>query len=145
MSETQSAAYGALLLRVTLGVAALAHGFLLKVMTFGVAGTVGYFESIGYPAVLAYLVIAAETVGGLALILGVHVRLVSLGLVPVLIGAALQHAGNGWVFSAPNGGWEFPAFWTAALAAQALLGAGAYALGNPLDALIGRKPARAQA
>ena len=32
-----------------------------------------------------------------------------------------QIAGNGWVFSAANGGWEYPAFWTVTLIVQALL------------------------
>lgn len=48
-------------------------------------------------------------------------------LLPILIGATLQHAGNGWVFSAENGDWEFPAFWTVMLVVQALLGDGAHA------------------
>ena len=68
--------------------------------------------------------------GGLALILGLWTRPISLLLVPVLIGATLQHAGNGWVFSSPNGGWEFPAFWTVLLFVQAILGDGLFALGS---------------
>jgi hypothetical protein len=31
-------------------------------------------------------------------------------LLPVLLGALMVHAPNGWVFNAPNGGWEYPAF-----------------------------------
>jgi putative oxidoreductase len=49
-------------------------------------------------------------------------------MIPILIGATLQHIGNGWLFSAAKGGWEFPAFWTMTLIVQALLGDGAYAL-----------------
>ena len=127
MIDTHTAPYAALLLRVTLGVMLLAHGFLLKVLTFTVPGTVGFFESIGYPGFFAYLVILGEIGGGLALILGVRTRIVSLLLLPILLGATLQHAGNGWLFSAANGGWEFPAFWTVTLVVQALLGDGAYA------------------
>ena len=55
---------------------------------------------------------------------------------PLLIGATLQHAGNGWLFTAPGGGWEFPAFWTAMLVVQALLGAGALAVRLPVPALV---------
>ena len=62
------------LIRISLGVVLLAHGFLLKVQTFGVAGTVGFFESIGLPAIAAYAVILGETLGGLALIFGVLSR-----------------------------------------------------------------------
>ena len=127
MIDTTNAAYGAALLRVMLGVAALAHGLVLKVLTFGVAGTAGYFESIGYPGFFAYLVIFGEVAGGLALITGVYARTAAVLMIPILIGAALQHAGNGWVFSGPGGGWEFPVFWAVALLASALIGPGAFA------------------
>lgn len=128
MIDQKTAPYAAFLLRVSLGVLFLAHGLLLKVMTFTVPGTVSFFESIGYPGFFAYLVIAGEILGGLALIFGVGVRAVSLLLLPIMIGATVQHAGNGWLFSAANGGYEFPLFWTAALLVQALLGRGAFAL-----------------
>ena len=131
MIDHRTAPYAATVLRITLGVALVAHGLLLKVFTFGVAGTAGYFQSLGYPAALAYIVIAAETLGGIALVLVVWTRWVSLLLIPILIGATYQHIGNGWIFSAPKGGWEFPAFWTATLLVQALLGDGAFALRVP--------------
>jgi putative oxidoreductase len=137
-----SADYAALLLRVSMGVMFLAHGLLLKVLTFGPAGTAAYFESIGYPAVLAYAVILAEIAGGAMLIVGAYVRIVALALVPVLIGATVQHLSAGWVFSAQGGGWEFPAFWTVALLAQALLGAGAHAaVADELPAGLRARPA----
>ncbi|MFD2184725.1 DoxX family membrane protein [Rhodoplanes azumiensis] len=126
--DTRTAPYAALLLRVSLGALLLAHGLLLKVSTFGLAGTAGYFQSIGYPAFFAYLVILGEIGGGLALLLGLWTRWISLLLLPILIGATLQHAGNGWLFTAKGGGWEFPVFWTVTLVVQALLGDGAYAL-----------------
>jgi putative oxidoreductase len=127
MIDPRTAPYAALLLRISLGVLLLAHGLLLKVFTFTVPGTVGFFESIGYPGFLAYLVILGEIGGGLALILGLWTRPIALMLLPIMIGATLQHAGNGWLFTAPNGGWEFPAFWTVMLVVQALLGDGAFA------------------
>ena len=120
--------YAALLLRVGMGTMFLAHGALLKLATFGLAGTMGYFGSIGYPPAMGAVVIAAEIAGGLALILGIGVRVVSLALIPLMLGALLQHTGNGWMFSGKGGGWEFPAFWTLALLVQAGLGAGALAL-----------------
>lgn len=128
MTDRQLTDYAALLLRVSMGIMFLAHGVILKYLTFTPAGTAQYFESIGYPAFTAYFVIAGEAVGGLLLIAGYKVRLVSLAFIPLLVGATLQHVGNGWVFSAPGGGFEFPVFWTIALVAQALLGAGSYAI-----------------
>lgn len=125
--DTRLAPYAALTLRVALGVLFIAHA-LLKLLVFTLPGTVQFFASLGLPAVAAYAVIAAELVGGALLVLGVRTRLVALALVPVMLGATWAHAGNGWVFSAPNGGWEYPAFWTVTLAVQAMLGDGAYAL-----------------
>jgi putative oxidoreductase len=101
---------GDTLLRVALGIMFLAHSVVLKYFTFTLAGTAQYFASIGLPAALAYAVFAAEAVGGVLLVLGLYTRWVALALVPVLLGALWVHAGNGWVFNAPNGGWEYPLF-----------------------------------
>ena len=101
---------GATLLRVALGIMFIAHSVVLKYLTFTLAGTARYFVSIGLPGFLAYVVFALEAVGGVLLVLGIRTRWVALGLVPVLLGATWVHVGNGWVFNAPNGGWEYPAF-----------------------------------
>lgn len=101
---------GATLLRVALGLMFIAHSVVLKYFTFTLAGTAQYFESIGLPGFLAYVVFALEAVGGVLLVLGVRTRWVALGLVPVLLGATWVHIGNGWVFSGANGGWEYPVF-----------------------------------
>ena len=93
----------ALVNRLALGTMFLAHG-LLKVFVFTLPGTVGFFESIGFPGWTAYLVTLAEIAGGAALILGIRTRWVAAALLPVLLGALYVHLGNGWVFSAPNGG-----------------------------------------
>ncbi|GHF68995.1 DoxX family protein [Seohaeicola zhoushanensis] len=125
-------------LRVSSGALLVAHG-LTKVLVFTIPGTVGFFESLGLPAIVAYLTILAELGGGLALILGVGVRAVSVPLVAVLLGAAWAHAGNGWSFSAPGGGWEYPLFWAIAQAAIGLLGRGAFALRLPaIDKALGQ-------
>lgn len=134
--ERATTPYAALLLRVTMGVMYLAHGLLLKVMTFGLGGTMGFFGSIGYPPIFGAIVAIAEIAGGIALILGIWTRLVSLLFVPIMIGATLLHLPAGWLFSAQGGGWEFPAFWTVALLVQAGLGAGAHAL--DVNRLLGR-------
>ncbi|HVL76144.1 MAG TPA: DoxX family protein [Noviherbaspirillum sp.] len=119
--------YAATLLRITLGVVLLAHG-LLKVLVFTLPGTAGFFASVGFPGWTAYPVTAIEIAGGLALIAGFHSRLVALAVQPVLLGALFVHIGNGWLFSAPNGGWEYPLFLVVAAAVVSLLGDGAFAL-----------------
>ncbi|MBF9036208.1 DoxX family membrane protein [Rhodobacterales bacterium HKCCE2091] len=138
MTRQSNADIAAALLRISAGALFLAHG-LLKVNVFTIPGTVGYFESLGLPGALAYLTILAEIAGGLALIAGVATRIVAVALIPVLIGATWVHAGNGWLFSAEGGGWEFTVFWIVVQVAIAFLGAGAYALRIPgLDRLLGQ-------
>lgn len=120
----------ALLLRVSLGSVFIAHG-LLKLVVFTLPGTAQFFVSVGFPGWLAYLVTAAEIGGGALLIVGLWTRPVALALIPILLGATWVHLGNGWVFSNPNGGWEYPLFLTLATLVQAMLGSGAYAIGKP--------------
>ncbi|MBK7792820.1 MAG: DoxX family protein [Betaproteobacteria bacterium] len=127
MNPVNQPALAALLLRVSLGTMFVAHA-LLKYFAFTLPGTAQFFASLGLPGFLGYVVFGAELVGGVLLILGVQVRSVALALVPIMLGATWVHLGNGWLFSAKGGGWEYPAFWTVALIVQALLGAGAYAL-----------------
>jgi putative oxidoreductase len=128
MSTEASVNQGAFLLRVSLGVMYIAHSLLLKYFVFTLAGTAQLFASLGLPPVLAYVVFWAELVGGVMLVLGVWPRTVALALIPILVGALWTHAGNGWVFSAANGGWEYPLFLVVISVVQALIGDGAYAL-----------------
>jgi len=120
--------YGALLLRVALGVVLITHSLYLKLMVFTLGGTAQFFTSIGLPGWLAYVVFAMEAVGGTLLILGYQVRIVALAMLPILLGATWAHWGNGWLFTATNGGWEYPLFLAIISAAVALIGAGAYVL-----------------
>jgi putative oxidoreductase len=125
--DNRTAPYAALVLRVSLGAMYIAHSLVLKHFMYTLPGTAQFFESIGLPAALAYLTFWGELLGGLALVAGIGTRIVALGLVPILLGATWVHAGNGWVFSAANGGWEYPVFLIAASLVQALLGDGKFA------------------
>jgi putative oxidoreductase len=118
--------YGVTLLRVSLGTMWIAHA-LLKWFVFTLPGTAQFFASVGFPGFLAYPVFAVELLGGIALVLGVYARQVSLALVPVMAVAASVHFGNGWVHTSPNGGWEYPVFLTIASLSLWLLGDGAFA------------------
>jgi putative oxidoreductase len=122
-------AQGVALLRIALGSMFLAHSVVLKLLTYGFDGTAQFFTSVGLPAWLAYATFLGEAVGGVLLLLGVFTRAAALALTLPLIGAIVWvHGGNGWVFTAPNGGWEYPAYLIVLCVAQALLGSGAYAL-----------------
>lgn len=137
MIDGKTAPYAAFLLRVALGVMFLAHSLYLKAIIYTLPGTAQFFASLGLPEAVAYLTFAGEVVGGLALILGVQVRAVALALLPILLGAIWVHAGNGWLFTAKGGGWEYPAFLAMAAVVQAGLGAGAFALRiGALDRLL---------
>jgi len=131
MTDSRNPAIAALVLRTSLGTMFIAHA-LLKYFVFTLPGTAQFFQSLGLPGVLGYATFAAELVGGILLIAGVQTRIVAVALVPVLLGATWAHAGNGWLFTSPNGGWEYPAFLAAAAIVQALLGDGKYALGSTL-------------
>src|SRR4051812_3007908 len=109
MIDNRFAPYGAFTLRATLGVMFIAHAYL-KIAVFTVPGFAGFLGQVGFPGFLAWPIILAELIGGLAILSGFYARLVSVALLPVLLGALLVHAPNGWVFNAPNGGWEYPAF-----------------------------------
>ncbi|MDJ0939661.1 MAG: DoxX family protein [Woeseiaceae bacterium] len=126
-------AYGPTVLRIALGIIFLAHSAYLKVFVFTIPGTVGFFESLGLPAVSAYAVMAAEIIGGTLLILGVRVRETAAVLGIVSLGATWAHFGAGWVFSNQGGGWEYPLFLAVACGVQFLLGPGAFRVRFPSE------------
>ncbi len=138
MTTQSNTDLAALALRLSSGVLFLAHGWM-KVTLFTIPGTVAFFESLGLPGFFAYLTILGELGGGLLLIAGIAVRLVSVPLIAILLGSVWAHAGFGWTFSNEGGGWEFPLFWAVVQGVIALLGAGAYALRLPvIDRALGK-------
>lgn len=120
--------YGTALLRISLGIIFIAHSLYLKLVVFTLPGTAGFFESIGLPAFLAYVTFAAESIGGIALVLGFYARWAALSLIPIALGATWAHSSAGWVFSNAGGGWEYPLFLAVASAVIALQGNGRLAL-----------------
>jgi putative oxidoreductase len=133
MIDTRTAPYAATVLRVSLGAMYVAHSLILKHFMFTLPGTAQFFASLGLPPALAYATFWAELVGGVLLIAGLGSRWVAAALIPVLAGATWVHSGNGWVFTAPNGGWEYPVFLIAMSLVLALLGDGRYALANRIE------------
>ena len=116
----------AALLRTAMGALFLGHVYLrLTVITWHVA--VEFFVALGLPQFMAYVVTGTEVVVGLLLIVGMHVRKACLaGACVLLCATLLVHAGNGFLFTNPGGGWEYPGFWFVALICQCLLGPGSW-------------------
>lgn len=127
MIDSRTAPYAALVLRAALGIMFVSHG-LTKLLVFTLPGTAAFFAKVGFPGWMAYPVTAAEIIGGVMLVVGIYPRIVAAGLLPVLIGATSVHWNNGWSFSSPHGGWEYPAFLTFSALVLALLGDGALSL-----------------
>lgn len=121
MNDARRIEVATLLLRTGLGAMFIAHA-ALKYFVFTLAGTAQFFESLGLPGFLGYVTVFAELIGGVLLVSGYYTRFVAFALVPILLGATWAHFGNGWLFTAPKGGWEYPAFLTLAAIVVGLLG-----------------------
>lgn len=101
-------------LRVVLGAVMLPHGLQKAFGWFGgygFDGTMGFFGSLGMPALLGLLVIAAESLGAIALITGTATRLAAFGMAATMLGAMfLVHLPNGffmnWSGAQPGEGIE---------------------------------------
>ncbi|HMD42631.1 MAG TPA: DoxX family protein [Candidatus Acidoferrum sp.] len=90
-----------LLLRLLLGVVFFPHGAQMALGWFGgygFSGTMGFFtETLHIPAPFAFLAIAAQFAGAIALILGLFTRVAALGIaVNMLVAVAMVHAQYGW-------------------------------------------------
>ena len=127
MTDNRTAPYAALLLRLALGIMFVAHG-LTKLFIFTPSGTAKFFESVGFAGWFAWPIILFEIVGGILLLTGVYARLVAAVAAIELFAASTVHFGNGWSFTNPNGGWEYPVFLAIAAATLALLGDGVFAV-----------------
>lgn len=78
----------AAILRVILGVIFFMHG--LSKFKDGIHNTVGFFESLGLPGFTAYMVALIELIGGIALVIGVGTRLISVLFALIMVGAIIM-------------------------------------------------------
>ncbi|WP_243291538.1 DoxX family protein [Bacillus sp. FJAT-47783] len=76
---------GNVFVRVVLGLIFFIHG--LSKFQGGLNNTAGFFDSIGIPGFMAYVVATIELIGGIALILGIGTRIVSLLFAVIMLGA----------------------------------------------------------
>ena len=86
------------------------------------------------PAVpLAYAVWFLETVGAICIILGLFTRVFAVAIgIEFLIITFHAHFPQGFGWSRPGGGWEYPLFWGLIWVAIALRGGGPYSLDRKL-------------
>lgn len=139
MNEEKYSNIGLLILRVSLGLVFIAHGYL-KVFTFGLERAMVVFEAHTVmhinlvPGWFAPPAAVIEWVGGILLILGVKTRLVTPFLAAVAFGAGAVHFENGWNYtSKPDGGWEYGIFLSICCIVVYLVGPGKYTLKSFLD------------
>ncbi len=120
--------WGLLVLRVVVGLIFFVHGWQ-KLFMFGFGGTAGFLGSLGIPlpGVFGVILILTELLGGLALLLGLYTRWVTIPLaIDNLVALFVFHLPNG--FYAANQGYEFVLTLFAANVAFMLIGAGAFSV-----------------
>lgn len=129
------------ILRLVLGVVFFAHGAQKMLGWFGgygFHGTMGFFEHLGFPAPVAFLIICTEFFGGLGLIVGLLTRIPALGIGVEMIGAILMvHLPNGffmnWFGNQKGEGFEYHLLVIAIAAVLLIRGAGAFSVDRALS------------
>jgi putative oxidoreductase len=133
--------WGLTVLRVVTGIVFFMHGYT-KVFVWGLDGTAAGFAKMGIPlaGIAGPFVGFLELLGGLALIIGLASRWISIPLAVTMVVAIVQvHLAAG--FFAPNG-YEFPLTLLAGLVGLSLAGGGAFAVDNVLASRRATAPAR---
>ena len=122
------ASYGAMLLRLILGIVYIMHAYL-ALAVLGPSGMIDYQvkNGIPFPEIGAWYLILAHGLGGICLALGLFTRWAALANVPVMLGALLfVHLKRG--FWADKGGYEYVLVLLVATLAVAMIGGGALSL-----------------
>jgi len=130
MSQTTLDDLAKLLLRLTLGILILLHGWA-KVKN-GIGGIEAMLAVRGLPAILAWGAYIGEVLAPLLLIAGIYSRMAAaLIAVNMIVAVALAHSGHFGQFTS-TGGWrlELQAMFLFAAVALTLLGAGRFSLGG---------------
>lgn len=125
-----------LFLRLVMGIVIIPHGAQKLLGWFGgygLDGTMGYFASLGVPALFGWLAITAELVGGLALMAGFLSRIAAFGVAATLVTAVmLQHASVGffmnWGGTLHGEGFEYHILAVAICTAIMIGGSGPYSV-----------------
>lgn len=135
MNQQKAIDSGLLLLRVVLGGIMLAHGLQKVGVVPGgsIDGTLSFMEGLGFPSWLAWMAIAAELAGGVALILGLFGRLAAFAIA-VDMAVALIKVNMAKGFWATNDGLEWPLALFGMATALLIMGMG----GASVDAVMAK-------
>jgi putative oxidoreductase len=130
-----------LILRLGLGAVMWAHGAQKLLGLFGGHGPQPFVRSVaalGMPASMAWLVIAIEFFGGIAIVFGVLSRLAALGFaVTMVVGIVKLHWANGFFMNGPSGaGYEYSLVLGVVAFVLLLSGPGRYALFGKTQKLL---------
>lgn len=123
---------GLLLVRLGVGAIFLSHG-ISKLSSMD--GVIGFFASLGIPAILAWIVALVETIGGIAMVLGVFTKISGVLLSVIMLVAIIK-------VKFPHGGFNASELELMLLLASlgiSLTGPGKYALGNHRCGCVGGK------
>ena len=129
--------YAPLILRILLGSVVLMHGMQKLLGWFGGFGfskTMGFFtESVGLPWIIGFLIIMLETLGALALIIGLGTRIISFFYIVLPFGMIVTiHFKNGffmnWFGTLKGEGYEYFILWIGMALALFITGGGKYAI-----------------
>lgn len=111
---TTERSLAATILRIALGLVILPHGLQKTIGAFGGYGfsaTLDAFTGMGIPALLAFLAIAAESAGAVALLAGFTTRIAAFGVGVTMLVAGFMHRADGffmnWSGKQTGEGFEF--------------------------------------
>ncbi len=136
-----TASYSPLILRLLLGLVIFPHGAQKLLGWFGgygFSGTMEFFtESVGLPWIVGLLIILLESLGAIALILGLGTRLIALAYVFLAIGITFtSHIQNGffmnWFGIQSGEGYEYFILWIGMAGALLISGGGKFSVDSAL-------------
>ena len=136
MSDAAATDLALFVLRGTVGVVMLAHGWNHVFGGGRIAGTARWFDRLGMrPGLVhAWLASATELGAGVLLLVGLLTPLAASAVVGVMLVAWItNHRGNGFFIFRPGEGWEYVMTLTFVSAAVAVLGPGAWSLDAVFD------------
>lgn len=130
---------GKLILRLSLGILLLLHGFAKLPFMSGLGGVEGLLAKAGLPGFLAFGAYVGEIIAPLMLILGWKVRIAGILVIGNMLFAIGTTVGFKALSIGPMGGFlgELPLLFLFASLAVVFLGAGKYSIG-----CCGTRPAR---